>query len=323
VRISLVDQEAKGKKRGQRRKKRGRSHRFDAAISQPQIQARPRSKGRRAPTRRGSSRPRPRPGAVARELPAPAQRRLAWRRFLIRVPALLALAGLVGLIAYASTDARFFVYEAGVTGARHIPAETIYQEAGVHEQNIFWIRPEAVAERILRLDGITAVRVRCDLPARVSIAVEEREPVVMWRAQAQQRDWWLDQDGWVLPYPGDAESPQMLFVVDFSERHLEPRGRLQPPGLVDSVQQLAAALPNTRIFFYDTERGLSFIEQQEGSEWPVYVGTSDDLPRKIQVLQIVRQHLLDNRIQPRYVDVRWADHPVYNVPGGTAAGKSE
>jgi cell division septal protein FtsQ len=260
---------------------------------------------------------------VAREAVAPARKRLTWRACLIRIPALLALTGLIGLIVYASTDARFFVYEAGVTGARHIKAETIYREAGVHEQNIFWIRPETVAERILGLDGITAVRVRCELPARVSIAVEEREPVVMWRAQAQQRDWWLDQEGWVLPYPGDAESPDMLFVVDSSERQLEPRGRLQTPRLVQSVQQLAAALPDTRIFFYDTERGLSFIERWDGGEWPVYVGTSDDLPRKIQVLQVISQHLVDNRIKPRYVDVRWADRPVYNVPGGTAAGKSE
>jgi hypothetical protein len=115
----------------------------------------------------------------------------------------------------------------------------------------------------------------------------------------------------------------MIFVVDSSERQLEPGGSLQPAELVRSVQQLAAALPGTRIFFYDGDRELSFTQQVDGQQWPVYVGNSNDLPRKIQVLQMLTRYLQDNEIRPRYVDVRWADHPVYNVPGGVATGKSD
>jgi hypothetical protein len=348
VRISLVEREAEERKRRRRhkkrREKRPRSRTFDNAIAQPQVQARPRPKKgrapseRRAPNRRRTlnerraaeeqgrtprSRARSRTRNPAAEQVAAAQTGHRWRLFLIRVPALLVLAGLIGLAVYGSTDASFFVYEAQIAGANHIDAETIYRQAGVHEQSIFWIRPEQVAERILQIDGIKAVQVHCGLPAQVSITVEEREPVVMWRVLAQQRDWWLDEEGRVLPYPGEAESPDMIFVVDSSDRQLEPRGSLQPAGLVHSVQQLAAALPGTRIFFYDAGRELSFTQQAEGTQWPVYVGTSDDLPRKIQVLQVLTRHLQDNGIRPRYVDVRWPDHPAYSVPGGAATGKGE
>jgi hypothetical protein len=48
-----------------------------------------------------------------------------------------------------------------------------------------------------------------------------------------------------------------------------------------------------------------------GAEWLVHVGTSDDLPRKIRVLQALTEYLKSNNVQPRYADVRWADHPVY------------
>jgi cell division septal protein FtsQ len=341
MRISLVEREAEERKRRQRRKKRRRARTLDSAIARPETMVRPQSRQRRAPAKRNipQSQPQPQPSLRERERErgrgreraaktgvraADASRaRGGIRTGLIRLPALLILAGLIGLLVYGSVDARFFVYQGRVGGARHIKAEAIYSQAGVHEQNIFWIRPEKVAERILQIDGIKAVHVTTALPAEVSITVEEREPVVMWRAVAQQQDWWLDEEGRVLPYPGDPESPEMIFVVDSSGRQLTPGGSLQPAELVHSVQQLAAALPGTRIFFYDGERELSFTQQVDGQQWPVYVGDSADLPHKIQVLQVLTRYLQEQKIHPRYVDVRWADHPVYNAPGGTAAGKSE
>jgi cell division septal protein FtsQ len=323
VRISLVEREAEDGKQRKRRKKQRRLRTFDSAVAQPQTLGKPQSKRRRAPARRTASQRRQRSRHAAVPDVSTVRAGSRWRIALARLLALLALVGLVGMVVYGSVDARFFVYQAQVTGANHIKAETIYRQAGVHEQNIFWIGPEKVAERIRQIDGIKTAVVHTGLPAQVSIAVEEREPVVMWRAVGQQRDWWLDEEGRVLPYAGDATSPEMVFVVDSSERQLEPGGRLQPAELVRSVQQLAAALPATRIFFYDGDRELSFTEQVDGGQWPVYIGTSDDLPRKIQVFRVVARYLQDNGIRPRYVDVRWADHPVYSVPGGEAAGESE
>jgi hypothetical protein len=323
VRISLVEREADTRKQRQRGKKRTRYWGFEAAIAQPQSQARPQAKKRRAPAKRSTARPKPRAEKRGAEVASSARVANRRRIVLARLCALFVLAASIGLVIYGSVDARFFVYQARVSGARHIKADTIYRQAGVHEQNIFWIQPKEVVERILQIDGIKAAHVRCDLPAQVSIEIEEREPVVMWRAQAQQRDWWLDDEGHVLPYPGDAKSPEMIFVVDSSQRFLEPRQSLQPAGLVRSVQQLTAALPGTQIFFYDEKRELSFIQKAGEDQWPVYIGTSDDLLRKIQVLQVLASYLLDNNIHPRYVDVRWADHPIYNVLGGSVAGESE
>jgi len=236
---------------------------------------------------------------------------------------LLLLGLLVATGVYGSTDARFFVYQAGVIGAQHLSAEGIYQAAEIHEQNIFWVDPAAVAQRIARLDGVKVARVRCELPAVVTIEVEERQPKLMWRTVSQGRDWWLDEEGMVLPYHGDAQAAETLFVVDSSQRELDFGQEIQPEGIVASVIQLAAALPQSRIFFYDAERGLSFTQKGEGAEWPVYVGSSEDLERKIQVMQTLTAYLEANGIKPRYVDVRWAAHPVYGRPVGETAGGGE
>jgi cell division septal protein FtsQ len=226
----------------------------------------------------------------------------------------LLLAALAGGIAFASTDAKFFVYDAQIVGARHLAPETIYEMAGIDEQNILWVQPRDVAQRLVQVDGIKAVRVSCSLPAEVVIEIEEREPVVMWRALMQDQDWWLDEEGVVLPYHGNVDAADTIFVVDSSQRILRVGEPIKPEGIVQSVQRLAAALPATKVYAYDADRGLSFVHKVGAGEWPVYVGSSDDLARKIQVVQVLTDYLTEQNIRPRYVDVRWPDHPVFGKP---------
>jgi hypothetical protein len=300
-------------------KRRGRSTKGSAEGRKPagQSQAIPdrMARSRGAPRRRSTQ-------LEAGVLVRPA-RGIPWRFILLRLPVGVVLVALAWLVIYASMDAKFFVYGAQIVGGRHMSPEAIYEAAGVHEQNIFWVDPQHVAEDVLQLEGIKSVNVHCELPARVTIEVQEREPVVMWRATTQQQDLWLDEEGRVLPYHGDASSPEMVFVVDSSERHLQTGDVVEPEGIVESTLQLDAALPGVKIFFYQPDRGLSFTHRVNGGEWPVYVGTADDLARKIQVLQALTEYLLEQGIDPQYVDVRWADHPVYGRPLGDAAGGEE
>ena len=250
-----------------------------------------------------------------------ARQRIRWQTVGLRLLAALILAGSIGAIIYASVAETFFVYEAQIVGSHYIDTDTIYQAARVHEQNIFWIQPDKVMERITELDGIKDARVHHDLPAQVLIEVEERKPVVMWRAQTQGRDWWLDEDGIVLTYPGVVSNT--VFVVDSSERQLMPGDHIGPDGIVQSVLQLATALPEIRVFFYQADRGLSFVQKTARGEWPVYIGDSRDLPHKVQVLQALTAYMVKHRIRPRYVDVRWADYPVYGKRGAQATKGGE
>ena len=332
MRIDLLENaDNQRKSRRDHRKKRHAAQTFDSAVALPRVPERraakkarrrgrttePRSSERQAGVRRQRQ---PRDPEVVAERQA---RRAMTRAAMRRIPAFLLLAALVGAIVYVSVDARFFVYEAVIRGAGHLPATTIYEAAGVHEQNIFWIDPGEVARRIVALEGIKAVEVTCELPARVVIEVEERQPVILWRAQSQEQDWWVDAEGRVLPYHGDVNSPETVFVLDSSQRNLDVGQTIEPQGLADSVLQLAEALPEIQVFYYQADRGLSFTQQGESGSWPVYVGSSEDLARKIQVMLALTGYLKANGVRPRYVDVRWADHPVYGQPAAQTGGGGE
>jgi hypothetical protein len=123
----------------------------------------------------------------------------------------------------------------------------------------------------------------------------------------------------VLPYGGDIQSPHVVYVLDSSDRHVQEGDSIKPEGVAQSVVQLAAAVPEAELFFYQSERGLSFNQKTSIGEWPVFVGTTEDLERKIQVVQTLNQYLVERNIQPAYVDVRVAEHPLYGASGSTAA----
>jgi len=327
VRIDLASAQKRTRKSGRRRRPHRSLRTFDSAIALPEPQSRRRvGKGSRPSPRGQVNQDREKAWAASpgrlkgKSADRPASKTRRWRVASLKLLVFVALLGLGSLIAYASADAKFYVYEGRIVGARHTDAGKIYQAAGVHEQNIFWLDPQQVAKRVIQLDGIKAVRVRCELPSRVIVEVEEREPAVMWRASHQQRDWWLDSEGVVLPYHGDVNAPNTVFVVDSSDRELLVGEHIEPAGMAQSVLRLADAVPGIRVFFYEPDRGLSFTQQVNGAEWPVYVGTSWDLARKIQVMQALTDYLQANDVRPRYVDVRWADHPVYGEMPAVEAG---
>jgi hypothetical protein len=313
VRISLAESKPKPQARPRRPIRRRRSNEYDSAIVQPAVQPVPRLRREEPASRQSTAEAQPEAGAWQTLGLAAALGAL--RRFLAaRWWAVLLLAALVGAVAYVFVDGRFYVYTAEIQGASHLDPQAIYRAAGVDKQSIFWIDPEEVARSIIKLDGIRAVRVRCALPAGVTIEVEEREPVVLWRSLTGKRDWWLDLEGVVLPYHGDPTSEGVVFVVDSSELQLQVGGRIEPQGLMQSVHQLAEALPGARVFYYDADRGLSFTQLAGGGQWPVYVGTGEDLQYKIQVVDVLTNYLVEKSIRPEYVDVRWADRPLYGVP---------
>ena len=282
MRIPLVSEQT-----GSRRRTRPmarRSRKLDSAAAIPRTPG-ARGRARSSTGARRSAKPRT-PTPAARTVPrqhvaTKPRRRVSWRAVARRVPVFLVALAALGAVAYAFTDARFFVYQGHIVGASHLDAVTIYEAAEVHEQSIFWVDPGTVAERVAQVVGVKEVQVRCELPARVTITIEERQPRILWRAVSQERDWWLDESGVVLPYHGDPDAPDVIYVVDYAKRALTVGQRVTPYKLVRSVISLVEAMPDVRLYTYDPERGLGFTQEMPNGKWPVYVGSSEDLSRKI------------------------------------------
>jgi cell division septal protein FtsQ len=332
LQIKLDDRRKSGrrKSKGRGRSKAGRT--FETATTQPWVRpARKKRAGRRAPSRseREASVRSSRAETQAKAEAATASNaprisaRIVGRRASARLWSGLILVCLIGVIVYVSAHEKFFVSRPEVAGARYVDRSSIVGVAAVDQQNIFWIEPEKVEERVAQVQGVKAVRVRCRLPASVVIEVTEREPIALWHVEGIGRESWVDEEGMVLPYAGDPQAPGTIFVIDSSARQLQVGAKIEPTDLVESAQRLAGVLPETNVFYYHPVRGLSFLQNSGGDEWPVYVGTSEDLPRKIRVVEVLTGYLAANNIRPTYVDVRTASRPLYGQPPGKAKKKGE
>jgi hypothetical protein len=216
--------------------------------------------------------------------------RQAWRATRVRLLGAALLAALLALLGHL-----FFSYPA----------------SGVDTLNVFWISPRKAAAAIEALPGIREASVQASLPANVRIRVQEREPLLIWRTSAG--DLWLDSEAVALPYGADPAGA--TFVVDSSGQAYQPNDRVNPT-VVTSVQMLQAAFPDARIYYYQAHEGLSF-QSPEG--WPIQIGTSQDIARKVAVLQALRTKLQEQGIEPYYIDLRLVDHPVYAVADHSAA----
>jgi cell division septal protein FtsQ len=237
--------------------------------------------------------------------------RQAWRASRIRLLGVFLLAALLALLGYLFFSYNFYVYEATIEGNHWLSYDAVYAASGVDTLNVFWISPRQAAAAIEALPGIREASVQVSLPANVGIRVQERQPLLIWRTSAG--DLWLDSDAVALPYGADPAGA--TFVVDSSEQAYQPNERVNP-GVVTSVQVVQAAFPDVRIYYYRAHEGLSF-QSPEG--WPIQIGTSQDIARKVAVLQALRTKLQEQGIEPYYIDLRLVDHPVYAVADQSAA----
>jgi cell division septal protein FtsQ len=237
--------------------------------------------------------------------------RRAWRATRVRLLGAIVLMALLALLGYLFFSYNFYVYEATIVGNRYLRYDTVYAASGVDTLNVFWISPRRAEAAIEALPGIREASVHVRLPAKVHIRVQEREPLLIWRTSAG--DLWLDSDAVALPYGVDPDGA--TFVVDSSGQAYQPNDRVNP-AVVTSIQTLQATFPDVHIYYYQAHEGLSF-HSPEG--WPVQIGTSQDIARKVAVLQALRTKLREQGVEPYYIDLRLVDHPVYAIADHSAA----
>jgi hypothetical protein len=314
VRISLEEGRKKRNRarRGTSRSKGHRSaHRYDSAVAVSEGLRRRQRPGSRPPAVQKTARKQAdvqRP--TTRSRPTTVRRVRKWKvaRPLAALVLLLSLAAILFL----TVSPDFYVYSAEIAGNEYVDGETILLAAGIKEQHILWIWPGEVAKRIEALDGIKAATVSSRLPARVSIAVEERKPVLRWYTESQRQEWCVDEEGIVLPYPYAGEDT--LVVVDMSGQVLAIGDRIKPENVALSLAHLRESLPGLQILYYYPDRGLSFTWKAKEGEWPVYLGSSDDLERKLEAMEVMTGFFEKEGIRPRFLDVSRPEYPVYGKP---------
>lgn len=226
-----------------------------------------------------------------------------WKQKLDRVPSIIIVLVLSYVLFYFFTEYKFFVFEATVAGHRRIPAREIYSQANVEGQSIFFVNRQEISARIEQLPGIKEAIVTCQLPAKVSINVVEREPVYRW--QVGQKLYWLDEEGVVMEPRGESLNSITFLDVD---SEVKGAGSKVKPEILQAAKELQEWLPEEKMFQWSQTQGLSF-RHKDG--YPVYLGQLDDLQEKLTTLRALLEDFSSRNTRPEFVDMRFAGRPYY------------
>lgn len=132
------------------------------------------------------------------------------------------LAALVALLAVPT----FHVRRVDVSGNHRLTAEQVVATAGLqHPGSVFQVDPGALERRLTAATWVRAASVSAQLPDRVSIRVDEWQPVAVYQAGSGPH-WYLSDQAIVLG-PADGVGAQLLLGIQGPARP-EPRAGRAP-----------------------------------------------------------------------------------------------
>lgn len=248
---------------------------------------------------------------LGRQYPSSAQRvRFAlaplpgrWQAIASRLAAALLLLFAAWVIYAVFNSSNFYVYGINVQGNVRVTDEEVYSISGLEGLSVFWVNPAAVARQVETLSHVKSADVKVRLPARVTITLQERTPVILW--QTGDAQWWVDTEGVILPPRADLSD--VLTIIDADAQPLSSGERLDP-AIIQTAQSLRQLLPELPEMNYSRTTGISFTT---GEGWPVYLGDGQDMDAKLTILVNLRKDLMARGITPEFVDVRFIERPFY------------
>jgi cell division septal protein FtsQ len=211
--------------------------------------------------------------------------------------------GSIYLLFLLFSSPRFRVHRVTVDGTRLLSAADVEVASGVHGMSVFRVRTDLVAEQIVdQFGGASRARVTCQLPNRVTIAVEEHPAVLAW--QSGELYWWVDTEGNVLG--ADETSGDLVVIRDLAGVNPEPEDRVVGVPW-DLAQAVVDELPAVRSFDYTREAGL--ILHVTDSSWPVHLGHQGDARAKVELMKAIVPELSAQNARVGYIDLRSEGSP--------------
>jgi len=222
-----------------------------------------------------------------------------------RVLALLLALSMVGVLIWFFVDYRFFVYSIAVHGTSSVTPGDVYQATGLNEMSIFYINRAKAAEQVLdKLIAVQSTSVSCALPARVDVKLQERVAAYSW--QSGGNAYLVDQEGLVLRLD-DGLRPDRVTIQHQDGGQLDVGDRVDT-GILRTVQQLNALLPQTTRFQYSEAMGISLAGEQG---LVIHIGDGQDLHTKVASIEAILREIVSTGDSAQLIDVRFVDSPYY------------
>lgn len=250
------------------------------------------------------------PGAEIR-LPSLPQVRLGWRL----LSALLSLA-LLALLYLLWTAPLFKVNTIQTQGLQRISAKEVAIELDIEGQPIFTVDPQSIRETIIaQFPEFRNVEVHLHFPNKVTIQVDERKPIFIWRQG--ERTLLVDAEGFAFPVRSEGSHLPKLVIEaqDFPlptnpEAQAEFREPLLPVDLVSGILSISAMIPDGAVLFYESGRGLGWKDPRG---WQVYVGELKDLGLKMKIYELMLKKIKKEEKKPVLISIEYVHAPYYRL----------
>jgi cell division septal protein FtsQ len=250
--------------------------------------------------------------APARQAAARARRR---RHLAAWVSALAAGLAVVAPVYWALTSPRFAVASVEVRGASRVPAERIAEAAGIAAGvNLWRVDPAGVVARVEALPEIRRADVVRELPNRVTIHVEERQPFTL---VSTGRLHWLDEEGYLLGEERRAVTPPVPVISGLAEQELEAMRTAPSPRVRQAIALIRTLLASggrlaAEIAEIDMSRGDGpVLYTVDGIE--VRLGTEEWEARLARLEGVLGQVAAQGGV--RAIDLRFRDQVVLTKGG--------
>jgi cell division septal protein FtsQ len=240
-------------------------------------------------------------------------RRFSLAGFLRASFCLAALAGVGVILGYwLLTSPRFAVARVEVRGTSTLAEPEILAAAGITAgENLLRVNPETVAVRLEGVPGVRRAQVIRELPNRVTLVVEERQPFTLTHVG---RLHWLDEEGVLLAAEPRAVTPALPLVSGLLPEEL---GSRRTP----ASDRVMAAIGLLRTLLRSGSPLLSRLSEIDASrpDSPVFYtvdGTeirlgSEPWEEQLALLEGLLDEISSWREPVEYVDLRFKDQVVF------------
>jgi hypothetical protein len=237
------------------------------------------------------------------------------------------LLSLAAVISFSSLNT-FQVTAVNLKGAQRLSAEVILSQLDLVGKSIITLEPEGIKDRVeANFPGIRSAQVTVNLPARVTIQVEEREPIILWEQEGSSM--WIDAEGVVFPIFGEAEIFHRVIAVgdpppepeisitdidadtgEFSQ-HFENRPPRTTAEFVETMISLSTIVPEGSQLQYHPQFGLGWHDPQG---WMVYFGQdTTNIDSKLTEYQSILSLLNQQGITPALISLEFIHAPFYRM----------
>jgi hypothetical protein len=216
------------------------------------------------------------------------------------------------------TSPYFMVTTPQIIGNQFVASDEIIEALDMDGTTIFALQPKKVGhELLLAHPSLKAVEITVSLPNVVSVAVTERQPVLIWQQDGGMA--WIDEEGVAFLAHGQTEGLITVNALgrppapamDESTRNLWAPPAYLDPDVVAALRALVPYVPQGAAITYDPSVGLGWRDPRG---WTVELGDmTEDFGLKLRLYETISNWIVANNIRPVLINVAYPNAPYYRT----------